>query len=424
MDDLHHLKYEHNIDRDDALFDSAYKFFTESMKNECDIDKCTLVDHHYRDRDQPVHHQEMEVTEDLLMDSMAMVHCYFLHSFDTQRLTKTERQSIMKLTGSTSWKAITDVIRSDDLDDDVYGNEESANMNVVSMVSGILATKTRRGRNRFRDVDDDDEKTVIEDVLDFAAMADTVGVEEQSLRDGLAEYEKDRNKFISDLIDVIYSDDPTQCALWSKLELEDDAKGAIFQKTLYGHFKCVQLNTTNMSKLFRYIVGRKRLQIDMERMNEMLITNNIDGRMFDKNDAEHYQKNGIFAKRFKGIPDCKLQHVRQLYGTMKKWKYVEVKKVVVEAKEEEEEEDVEEEEVASEVYTIGKRFVFWKSQRTKKDYVEAKYKDMKEEMLQSPLLSVHFPGISTWNRILAKVNALVGTKAALKISSNGMVCTL
>ena len=80
-----------------------------------------------------------------------------------------------------------------------------------------------------------------------------------------------------------------------------------------------------------------------------------------------HSKNGIFAKRFKGIPGCKLQHVRQLYTAVRKWKYVEVKEVAVESKEEEkEDEGVEEDNVEQikadqpDVYAIGKQFLYWK----------------------------------------------------------------
>ena len=42
MDDFHHLKYEHNIDRDDALFDSAYEFFKESMNENVGVQRMTI----------------------------------------------------------------------------------------------------------------------------------------------------------------------------------------------------------------------------------------------------------------------------------------------------------------------------------------------------------------------------------------------
>ena len=63
MDDLHHLKYEHNIDRDDALFDSAYEFFKESMnENACDIEHCPFFERHHRERgSEEDDHKEQEL---------------------------------------------------------------------------------------------------------------------------------------------------------------------------------------------------------------------------------------------------------------------------------------------------------------------------------------------------------------------------
>ena len=433
IDDLHHLKYDHHIDGDDVSYDAAYEFFKDSAtENQCDIDGCCFVERHYRDRGGQDNGQKMEDQDDLLMDIMSMIHSYFIHSFDTQRLTKNERQSIMNMAGSTSWKIVNDTICSDDIIDDTNRDEDdekqSVNLLLMNKVTEILATKKRRGRRRFLD-NDDDENVADEVVLDFAAMASAIGVEEKALSDGLSEYKSDRNKLIGDLIDVVYGDDIGKLPIWSLLQMDDDAKGTLFRKALYGYFHCFQLNTDNFTKLCRYIVERKRLHIDPEQMEKMLDSNNIDGRMFDKGDAEYYQNNGSFAKRFREIPDCKEQHVRQLYTAVKKWKFVEVKKVAVESKDEEIEDIVDGNNDTPppnptvtkqpNVYTIGKRFVFWKSQQQMDEYVPAKFGNIKEEILHSTLVPRCFPRVRAWNKLIAAVKVLVATKAALKTRSNG-----
>ena len=67
--------------------------------------------------------------------------------------------------------------------------------------------------------------------------------------------------------------------------------------------------------------------------------------------------------------------------------------VVEEQKHDVTEDVVEEEDVAfqqntdkPDVYAIGKRFVFWESQSQHPDYIKPKYANMKEEILQSPLV--------------------------------------
>ena len=337
----------------------------------------------------------------------------------------------MEKAGAVSWSAVTDSIRADNIeiddndDDNVDAKEESVNTTVMSMITGILTEKRKRarGRRRFYD-DEDDQKSNDTETVDFAAISQVVGVDEVVLQKNLNQYKDDRNSLIADLIDVVYGENVEDMDIWNTIEMDTENKRAMFQQALYGHFNCVHLSVSNLVKHCSYIIARKRLQIDVQQMTDLMTSNIIDGRMFDKGDAEHYQKNGIFAKRFKGIPNCKLQHVRQLYTAVKKWKYVEWKQVAVESKEEEKEDAVDDEDIQKQmksdqpdVYAIGKRFNFW--QRRKDDYVQAKFKDLKEEMLNTPLLSVHFQGIKGWNALMKIVDAMAGTKAALKIISNG-----
>ena len=317
-----------------------------------------------------------------------------------------------------------DAIQRDDGDDDEE-KQDTVHEEVISMVSDIQIGKRKKARSRSRFRDDPEEtKSDEAQTVDFAAMSQVVGVDEVVLQKNLNQYKEDRNSLIADLIDVVYGEDEEKMDIWNAFEMDAENKRTVFQQALYGHFNCFQLNVANLVKHCSYIIARKRLQIAVEPMTEIMTTNGIDGRMFDKEDTEHHQKNGAFSNRFKAVPDCKVQHVRQLYTAVKKWKYVEWKEVTVDSKEDEKEDVVDDNEVDEEnetdqpdVYTIGKRFNYW--QRNMNDYVQAKFKDLKEEMLQSPLLSQYFPGIQGWNRLMKLVEALIGTKEALKIKSSG-----
>ena len=427
MDDLHHLKYEHNIDRDDALFDSAYEFFKESMtESGCDIENCPFFEIHHRDRGAADNEQKGDTTNDLLVDTLSLIHYYLLHSYETQRFSNEERQMIMEMAGATSWSVVNSAIRGDSMIEHDDEKRESVDLAVMTMITEMLTKKrqTARGRSRFRD-NEDEEKSDNTATVDFAAMSQVVGVEEAVLQKSLGVYKKDRQLLIGDLIDVVYGEDNEKMSIWNSFDMDAETKRKVLRQALHGHFHCFQLNVSNLAKICLRIIARKRLEIsvDLQRMTHFMTANGIDGRMFDKGDPEHYQNNGTFSKRFKAVPGCKVQHVRQLYTAVRKWKYVEWKKVTVESKESEiEDDDPVEKQTKSDqpdVYTIGKRFNFW--QRRNDDYVQAKFKDLKEETLQSPLLSVHFQGIKGWNALMNAVEAMIRTKAALKITSNGYV---
>lgn len=426
LDDVHHLKYEHEVDENDNRFDIAYDFFKGTTSNNgCDIDQCPLFERHHRDRGRQRIGHKMEDKDDLLMDTLSMIHCYFVHSYETQRFTKAERYRIMRITGSKTWDSAQTILEDDSV--------ESVSTALMNQITPIVRSKRNVGRRRFRDEDQIND--------DFAAMSLSVGVDEQVLRAGLRRYGQNRNRLISDLIDVVYGEKAEYTAIWQRLRIKitSDQKRIVFSDILYKHFECTQLNTQNLLKLFGFIIGRKRLQIDVGRLRAVVIRDHIDGKMFDKTDPEHHVNMGNFAKRFKvppdskdnAVPECKAQHLRQLYGAVNKWQYVKVKQVVKESNEKKEndgdneKDDVKEDDEEAnsgqpDVYAIGKRFLFWKSQRRKKEYVEAKYSDMKEEVLhEESALSRYFTGIKGWNKLSSDVNTLVKTQAALKINSNG-----
>ena len=68
----------------------------------------------------------------------------------------------------------------------------------------------------------------------------------------------------------------------------------------------------------------------------------------------------------------------------------------------------------SHVYDIGKRFMFWESQRQHPDYIEPKYPSMKDEMFATGLMNQ-----SMWDELDKKVETKFATKMAKKIESKG-----
>ena len=77
LDDLHHLQYEHQLHENDAKFDEAFDFFQDcSPKHECDVNVCPFMRRYYRERGR-VKDTKHEASDDILMDIMAQIHCYY-----------------------------------------------------------------------------------------------------------------------------------------------------------------------------------------------------------------------------------------------------------------------------------------------------------------------------------------------------------
>ena len=466
MNDLNHIKYEHGVDRDDAKFDAAFEFFKDSMTGiKCNVNECPLVQRHFRDRGRVIlsgNTSNIDHDSQTKMDAMAMAHCYFLHSFDINRLTKEERDRVeLELTVGIGLKSLDDdddtKINGVELSDDENDDDDVSQSKRALIINGILNAKRKKlrfGRNdgRYRDIAED-EKSDDDQRVDFETMAQTVGIDAAILREGLSEYVNGHDRLIGDLIDVVYSESTTFSNNLSKLNVEKSGKEALFRRVLHDHFKSTQLSTENFLRLSRYIVTRKDLVIGYDALKEVVTTEGIDGRMFDKTDKEHYRNMGSFSKLFKPHSDCKAQHVRQLYRLMMKWKYIEPKEkttgphddakqpekepvashsvvqsedIVVNDESDSEHVDQVQQEVVGmvdpdkpqDVYEIGRRFYFWDSHQKHPDYVASKYKNMKEEVLENPLLNGLIT-VEAWNALTAVITALLATEIALQICSNG-----
>ena len=441
LDDLHHLKYEHGIDGDDAKFDAAFAFFNDYIsETPCDVNQCRLMQRNYRDRGHLFVSPNAvssdiggdAVDDEVLIDIMAMIHCYFVHSFDLNRLRKEERDRVDQ---ETSFGVA--------LDDEEKEDAESEDMERTKLVADILRAKEeklqiQRVNRRYRDAEYG--LSASENDVDFTAMAHAVGVDDVVLREGLSEFEQGRDRLIGALIDVVYGEDVEEMDIWKTLKVDDDQKKDIFRRTLYDHFKCTHLSTGNMIKVCNVIIQRMEFQIDTDALNDVLASNEIDGKIYDKTNPETYQSVNAFAQRFKSVPNCHGPNVRRMYNVLKKWKFIKMKKKNMEKQEEtvedgkeDEKEPVDDDEDAVNdqnesdqrpaVYEIGKEFHFWDSLKGHRDYVKAKYGNMKEEVMHSPLLE-GLVSVRAWNKLTKDIAAILGTEYALRITSNGLSLSL
>lgn len=190
-------------------------------------------------------------------------------------------------------------------------------------------------------------------------------------------------------------------------------------RILYGHFKRTQLSTANTVKICSVGVLRQRLEIDIEAMNDVMISHQIDGRMDNKS-----------------TPNGNGQHIRRLHDVVGKWKFIKMEdtkktvdreeEAIDDGKEDEEEPVDDEQEVLDQmepeqppaVHEIGKQFSFWDSVEGHPRFVEAKYENMKEEVMDSPLLD-GLVSIGAWTKLTKDIEAILGTVSAPRITSNG-----
>ena len=438
LDDVHHLKYGHGIDSDDTKFDEAFAFFNDSLQEyECDINKCPFVKRHFRDRG--LDQGKMEtmkdhtMNDDVLLDAMAMIHCYFVHSYDINRLTKEERDRVDE--------ALSSNVTEDD--EEKLGED----MRRSKLLADILREKqqklhiARRSQRYFEHVDTELNHDDTTESVDFASMSRVVKVDESTLREALGDFAKGTDRLIEDLIDIVYGQQNVEDRkIWRALKVAEDEKEGIFRRILYDHFKCAQLSNANLVKMCHVIVHRMELQIDIDALNEVLTSNGIDGRIYDKTNPETCQSVNDFAQKFKPIQNCKEQHVRRMYNMVRKWKYIKSKQekaikkqleTVDDGKEDEKESgaknidkniDIEQEHSPT-VYEIGKQFYFWESLKEHPDFVRAKRENMKEEVLHSPLFR-NLVSLRAWNKLTKDIEVMLATECALRTTSNGISFTV
>ena len=276
-------------------------------------------------------------------------------------------------------------------------------------------------------------------MVNLAKMVQTVGIAKEVLGEGMREYEHDRDKMIAALIELVYEHNNVWSAdarnIWTALKVKDDEKTDIFGRILHTHFKCTQLNTENMVRICSVIIQGMDYQISIDTLREVLSSNGIDGRIYDKTNEDTHQSVNDFAQKFKSYSNCNGQNVRRMYNVLRKWKYIKMKKKAVEkmeermeetkddGKEDEKEDTDESKRFASqqsrEVYQIGQKWYFWNSLKRHPNFIKSKYGDVKEEVMHSPLLD-GMVSVKAWNKLTTHIEAMIATETALRITSNGI----
>ena len=231
--------------------------------------------------------------------------------------TKLKIKGIMQLSSSGSWKYY-----------DKYMEPINALNHFVHGLSlkgeDILNFKKRQKKMLMNLIQDVLRPLLLEsnksDLLDFAAMSETVGVGELVLREGLKDYQLDRDRLISELIDVVYGEEEQKMDIWRKLKVKQDRKMEIFQDSLHYYFDCIQLNSVNFVKICDKMVRRLFLRIDVRKLAQKMSAMDLDETF--KN-SEQFLNYKTFRELFRSSQQCSDKDVAALYEALVEWKYVE-----------------------------------------------------------------------------------------------------
>eukprot|EP01084_Bolivina_argentea_P027690 51450_1 len=91
LNDFHHIKYEHNVEKDVEKFDQVF----DSLPHRCNIKTCKYLMYHYRDRTQVDKSyanspNDNDNIKEYGLNLICRVHTYLFHSYDLNKLTKAE----------------------------------------------------------------------------------------------------------------------------------------------------------------------------------------------------------------------------------------------------------------------------------------------------------------------------------------------
>lgn len=461
LNDVHHLKYEHGVDSDDEKFDEIFRFLTDVLSgNPCIVSECQYLQRHYRERGALKNEYKLtssdDINDDVLMNTMSMIHCYFIHSFDLNRLTKQERDRVELLsTANIEPNEPNEDHKQSEMND---SDREMIESKRITMMTSILTEKREKLKliQPLQKYTENAQITQINvasvDALDFEAISKFTEMDQKVICEWLVSYKTAKGQLVHDLLDVIYGQ--KDHILWTKLKMTEETKMELFKNTLFGYFESTDMNTASLIKFGCTICNALDLAIDLDDFTEIVTARKLDGKMFDKEHRDTFLNMNQFAKLFKSTKKYKAQPFRVLYRKLRDWKYIETKapestkkKVVTRAvvesgtlstrllskdsravlRPQSADENVAdnsqipmplEPEKPPDVYEIGRRFYFWDSHRKHPHFVMAKHENMKEEVLHNPKCA-GLISMEQWNVLTKEIEVMIATESALAIKSNG-----
>eukprot|EP01084_Bolivina_argentea_P257421 433695_1 len=242
LNDFHHIKYDHAVDFDEYKFADVYNYMNRNTDKICPMKRCHHIQRHYRDRTQLMDEYNLnDMNSKYTFELMSRMHVYFVHSYDTNKLTLKELDNIneqLKLLQSVQLDS------EDDYPDEFKHNHLQDKK--FEMVTRYLNKKAKRLivlRNRDRNIENKtDEEQVINTIDDEqicnVLKNNNVLTDAKQIQNVVVKYKNDKNKFINDVIDACYCANSQELELSNKLskcflDLNEQNKLLIYQTILY-----------------------------------------------------------------------------------------------------------------------------------------------------------------------------------------------
>eukprot|EP01084_Bolivina_argentea_P034776 64413_1 len=453
LNDFHHVKTDHNIENDYAKFAEISKYIITKDSHHknmyCCAETCKSVKNHYRDRSK-INQVDQQIKDklnnDYTLDLISRIHVYFIHSYDIDRLTLHEinliNEKLLKIQKLDEEKEFDTELLNDiklEMMADMVNNKKNK-LNVFRRKQKFIETK-------FADVLTTECNSDFVSIREIHTMLENnnVHVELQALKLTLLQYEYDKHSFINELIDTNYKSKNGTSSLHDIIidTLHCTDVSTICECILYKYFKKTDLNHYNFINIASIILETLSPNIKINEFANIAKQENITGKMFVKGHIQF--KNSVqFAKLFKSLTGCKKKHLTQVYARINKWVHFKLSVAKVISKTAEitpERKECSNTSVNSEekkysnivtsnsdyknedinFYQLGTRFYFWKQMKEHKHYINRKYSNLKEEMLQNKLISFD---AQRWNQLIHECHNDVQTNAVKNIKSNGYYLSL
>eukprot|EP01083_Nonionella_stella_P200706 734775_1 len=478
LNDFHHIKYVHRADDNDEAFSKIHEYFIDGIDTVCDGNQCLLIGRYYRDRSilRILRNEAQDNDEhnphdpQYMMDLISRIHVYFIHSYHINRFTMDELRSVNEQTEDSNLNGEALEDKKVQLLSDI--------MNTKHDIIGIKSDNDKF-KEHMSIVKPKQETSVIDYAkMSNILHKRDITIAMQDLRSAFSAYTGDRNNndkdmLIADVIDAYYDD--TSLPLSNGISITSLGSDYAHRHTIYGiilfeYFEKRDINVANFVKLTEKLMAKYYPAIDLPAFVEAAMSANINGSIFIKGNAEH--KSSLqFAKIFKSVKGYKKKKLTDLYKRINSsWDHIEIErkddKIAsnateitrereeckqpkttaqnkkqfeaelenVEMKDDDACDDVEieikQDEFESQdnsnlstqqserhdIYDTGNQFYYWHSYRHHPRYIEAKYCDLKEEMLNNPVRCLE---LSQWRSLQTECKTDIATDVARNIKSNG-----
>eukprot|EP01084_Bolivina_argentea_P073349 133109_1 len=296
LNDFNHIKYHHHVEDNDSHFAKIFTYITEEDNQICDIQKCKYINIYYRNRSKYSTEQSNTDNEKnrLILDLLSRIHVYFIHSYQINRLTLNETYKIEQQLESLAQFESLDKDEKD-IDHELL-EERKIELTTHHMKQKMGNLNRVRNQSKYIEANNDPKDTPNENNVNFQKIHEiikshNISITETAISEAFSEYQNDKNKLISHVIDTYYAENENSFRLKNKVNPthvsgENDVK-IIYQCILYEYIDKSDLNTDNFVKIIRLSMT---YDFDIDEFAKIATEKNISGKIFVKKTAQFLNK--------------------------------------------------------------------------------------------------------------------------------------